>query len=125
MKLMQNRKGINMKKLYYNLKLRLKYLIGGIKTRKQIHLMDIVTYNNKEWFVNNAIRYCGQCQTKLYDLIENIPYDENNKREIALVSESKVKKVKNWDNFKRGIFHNYDFNMLYWHDINLRNLLGQ
>lgn len=37
-----------MKKLYYDLKLKLGYLVKGIRTRKQIHLMDIVVYKNEE-----------------------------------------------------------------------------
>ena len=109
-----------MKKVYYDLKLRVSYLIRGIKTRKKIHLMDIVRYDDKEWFVNNAIRSCGQCRERLYDLIENIPFNENNKREIIRASATNIVKVRNWSNFKRGIFCVYDFQMFYWHDINLR-----
>jgi hypothetical protein len=82
--------------------------------------MDTVTYKNKEWFVNNAIHSCGQCRTRLYDLIENIPYGI---RQSTSAPEPEVKKIKNWNNFKRGIFSVYDFNMLYWHSINLRKLM--
>lgn len=114
-----------MKKLYYDLKLKIGYLIKGIKTRNSIHLGDIVIYKNKEWFVNNAIRSCGQCRTRLYDLIENIPYDGNRIREFVSAPEPEVKKVKNWNNFKRGIFNVYDFNMLYWHEINLNRLMNR
>lgn len=112
-----------MKRFYYDLKLKLGYLIQGIKTRNDIHLMDIVVYKEKEYFVNNATKYCGQCMTPIYDLIENVPYEENSKRELVSASAYYVKKVKNWSNFKRGIFAAYDFQMLYWHDMNLRELM--
>lgn len=112
-----------MKRLYYDLKLKLSYLVKGIKSRNSIHLMDTVTYEGKEWFVNNAVRYCGQCRTLIYDLVENVPFDENGKRKTASASAYKVKKVKNWRNFKRGIFSVYDFQMSYWHSINLRKLM--
>jgi hypothetical protein len=111
------------KRLYYDFKLKLTYLIKGIRTRNEIHLGDIVFYEGKEWFVNNAIKSCGQCGERLYDLIENVPYDENKKREKISVGKSNIKKIKNWSNFKQGIFNVYDFNMTYWHDINLRKLL--
>jgi len=113
-----------MKKTYYDLKLKLSYLIKGIKSRKEIHIMDIVKYDNKEWFVNNAISSCGQCGERLYDLLENVPFDENGKRKKVSVSKSKIVKVKNWSNFKIGIFNVYEFNMNYWHDINLRKMLS-
>ena len=117
-------KGVKiMKRLYYDFKLKLSYLIKGIKTRKEIHIMDVVTYDGKEWFVNNAIRSCGQCGEKLYDLVEDVPFDKDGKRITAKVSKSNIKKVKNWSNFKIGIFSVYDFNMLYWHYTNLRKLL--
>lgn len=74
-------------------------------------------------FINNAIRCCGQCGEKLYDLVKNVPFDEDNKRETAKASQSKIRKVKNWSNFKRGIFNVYDFNMTYWHSIKLRELM--
>lgn len=112
-----------MKKLYYDLKLKLSYLINGIKTRNTIHLGDIVIYKNKEWFVNNAIRSCGQCRTRLYDLVENTPYGTIRKSISA--PEHEIKKVRSWDNFKRGIFNVYDFNMLYWHEINLNRLMNR
>ena len=74
--------------------------------------------------VNNAIRSCGQCGERLYDLIENVSFNKNSMRESAKASKSKIRKVRNWSNFKRGIFNVYEFNMTYWHDINLRKLIG-
>lgn len=111
-----------MKHLYYDLKLKLSYLIKGIKTRNTIHLMDTVTYKDKEWFVNNAIKSCGQCRTPLYDLVENVPFDRDGKRATASASEYEIKKIKNWSNFKIGIWNVYDFNMTYWHNTKLRDL---
>lgn len=112
-----------MEKLYFDLKLKISYLIKGIKTRKEIHLMDIVIYKNEEWFVNNAIRSCGQCGERLYDLVKNVPFDEKGKRECAKVSQSNMRKIKNWFNFKRGILNVYNFNMTYWHNTNLEKLM--
>lgn len=112
-----------MKRIYLDLKLRTGYIIKGINTRKKLHLMDIVTYEGKEYFVNNGTKHCGQCNAKLWDLVENVPFDENGKRPSVVTREGAIKKVKCWNNFKRGIFSVYEFQMMYWHQINLRKLL--
>lgn len=106
-----------MKKKYYDLKLKISYLIRGIRSRKTLHLMDIVTYRGKEYFVNNGT---GR---PLWDLVENVSFDKNGKRKSVVAHEDEIKKIMCWKNFKRGIFSVYDFNMLYWHKINLRQLL--
>lgn len=84
----------------------------------------IVGYKGKAYFINNAIK--SDCEgNRIYQLVENIPYDCNNKRLVIELKESEIYKVKCWSNFKRGIFNVYDFNMEYWHRINLKKMLNK
>lgn len=113
-----------MRKIYYDLKLRLNYLYRGIKIRKEFHIGDIVGYEGKAYFINNGVK--SDCNgNRIYQLVENIPYDCNNKRLVIEVKENEIYKIKCWSNFKRGIFNIYDFNMKYWHKINLKKILNK
>lgn len=113
-----------MKRKYYDLKLKIGYIIQGIKTRKEFHIGDIVGYKGISYFINNAIKTDSK-GVRIYDLVENVPFDENGKRRCIEVKEYEIYKVKCWDNFKRGIMSVYDFNMHYWHDLNLRKMLNK
>lgn len=109
-----------MKKKYYSLILKIKYLISGIRTRKKLHLIDKVKYKDGKYIVTNMVTYCGQCGTWLIDIVEDIPLDGNGKRKNLQVPIHELKKMRTWKNFKRGILNTYDFNMRYWHEINIR-----
>lgn len=111
-----------MRKLYYDLKLRFNYLYKGIKTRKEFHINDIVGYKGVAYFISNADKSDSK-GNRIYKLVENTPYDLNNKRSVIEVKECEIYKVKCWSNFKRGLFSVYHFNMTYWHYINLREVL--
>ena len=48
-------KGVNkVKRIYIELKLRIRYLVRGIQTRKDLHIGDIVGYKGVIYFINNA-----------------------------------------------------------------------
>ncbi len=111
-----------MKKFYYEIKLRLKYLIDGIKTRKEVHLMDQIIYNDELYFVNNGTLYDGDGH-RLWSVIKVGPFDENGRKESLHLQESQFRKARTWANFARGILHNYWFQMTYWHSINMRKVL--
>lgn len=113
-----------MKKIYYDLKLRIKYICQGIKTRKEFHINDIVGYKGIAYFVSNANKTDSN-RVRIYKLVEDVPFDENGKRKSIEVKEYEIYKVKCWSNFKRGLLSVYNFNMTYWHDINLRKMIEQ
>lgn len=106
-----------MKRIFIEARLKLGYLYRGFKTRKSLHLMDTVWYNGKIYFINNMVSSCGQCGTRLVDLVENVP--NFGTRVHVKVSEAKLKKVRGFENWKRGLLANYRFQMAYWHVSNL------
>ena len=107
---------MKIKRKYYDLKLKAGYIITGIKTVKIVHLMDDVVYKGERYFVNNGTSY------PKWDLIKfTDPYP----RKSILVHQDDFKKEKSWANLKRGIFSNYEFQMSYWHKIDLRKLMEE
>lgn len=113
-----------MRKTYYDLKLKLRYIIQGIKTRKDLHIGDIVGYKGIAYFIRNANKTDSK-GVRIYKLIEDVPFDENGKRKFIEVKEHEIYKVKCWSNLKRGIMSVYNFNMDYWHNINLKKMLDR
>lgn len=113
-----------MKKKFLDLKLKCRYIIQGFKTRKEFHINDIVGYKGKEYFISNANKTDNK-GIRIYKLVENVPYDKNGYRNSIELKEFEIYKVKCWSNFKRGMFNIYDFNMMYWHDSNLRKLINK
>lgn len=111
-----------MRKLYYDFKFKLRYIMRGIKTRKEFHIGDIVAYKGIAYFISNAVKR-DHNGVRIYKLVENVPFDESGKRKSIEVNEKEIYKVKCWSNFKRGIMSVYNFNMTYWHEINLRKVL--
>lgn len=108
-----------MKRIYIELKLRIRYIVRGIQTRKELHIGDVVGYKGVRYFINNANK-TDTNGVRIYDLVEDVPFDENGERSSIQLKEHQIYKVKCWSNFKRGIMSVYDFNMQCWHKINLK-----
>lgn len=113
-----------MRKLYYDAKLRFGYLMQGIRTRNEFHINDIVEVDGVSYFISNMNKIDLK-GNRIYKLAENVTPTVSRKRRVIEVKEADMCKVKCWSNFKRGIFRVYDFNMQYWHHINLRRVLRQ
>lgn len=89
-------------------RLKLKYILLGIKNIFRINILDIVIYNNKRYFVNNGT------SIPIWDLIEV------DTREHKRVNSNEFKKEFSIRNIKNAIKGTYNFHMGYWHSINMR-----
>lgn len=117
-----------MRQFFLDKVLKIKYLLCGIRTIKMLHLMDDVSYNGKTYFINNMITSCGNCGARLIDILPNewsINAGGEKFRKSEKVAEWKLKKIKNWKNFKNGLFSNYSWQMAYWHRITMDKMLNK
>lgn len=91
-----------------DIRLKLKYILLGIKNIFRINILDIVIYDNRKYFVNNGT------SMPVWDLIEL------DTRDRKRVNSKDFKKEISIRNIKNAIKGTYNFHMGYWHKINMR-----
>jgi len=106
------KEGFKLKLKYwlYDKKLKVEYIVQGIKNIYSINLGDIVIYDGKRYFVNNG------ASSPTWDLLEL----ESN--EHIRVNSKDFKKEISIRNIKNAIRSTYRFQIGYWHRIRMDKL---
>ena len=86
-----------------------RFFICSLRGFWSFNLGDRVEFQSKIYSINN-----GTCKP-YWDLIPADPYLDG--REVILVHESRLKKVKNWRNYFNGFLGLEDFYHTNWFDI--------
>jgi hypothetical protein len=106
---------------FIGLPLRLENFYISIKDRNKIHLMDDVIYNGKKCFVNNGIR-SNEKGERLWDILET-EWNPDGTRNHYLATDAELTKVKNLETFKNSCLSHYRWYMIYWYQIQVRELM--
>lgn len=106
------------------LSIKARYMRLSLRARKKLHLMQIVKYKGKEYFLNNGTRVCN-CGRIKWNIVENVPFDENERRKSLYICSSQLKLKLTLNNMKLGLFSVYNHRMKYWYNIDLNKSISK
>lgn len=113
-----------MKKRIYSIYLKIKNMILSIKEFHEIHIGDLVVYENKKCFVNNGTRYDASGLVHYWDILE-CDLNKNGTRNKYYATDEELKRCLCLSNVKNALFYRYKWWKTCWYRIELSNMLSK